>query len=130
LSNDVDNVVCEKKSSSSLLASPVRSDGQLNRSFRFGGLPRSQSLTSLVKDYKQALPKSPESKDGLIPALMLVLARQEIDLFDEVRRGFEFSDERPVFYPPPAVTRRVPHRKHESTLSIRTCFQCWFTQSY
>ena len=60
LSNDTDNVVCEKKLSSNLLASPAPSsqrpsDGQLNRSFRFGGLPRSQSSTSLVKDDKQPL---------------------------------------------------------------------------
>ena len=42
------------------------------------------------------------------------------DSFDKVRHGFEFSDDRPVFYPPPpsAVTRCVPHRRHESTLSI------------
>ena len=40
------------------------------------------------------------------------------DSFDEVRRGFEFSDDRPTFYPPSAATRRVPHRRHESALSI------------
>ena len=39
------------------------------------------------------------------------------DSFDEVRRGFEFSDDRPTFYPPSAATRRLPHRRHESTLS-------------
>ena len=60
LSNDIDNVVGEKKSLSSLQASPAPSsqrpsDGQLNRSFRFGGLPRSQSSTSLAKDDKQPL---------------------------------------------------------------------------
>jgi hypothetical protein len=38
--------------------------------------------------------------------------------FDEVRRGFEFSDERPAFYPPPVPTRRVPHRRHESAFSM------------
>jgi serine/arginine repetitive matrix protein 2 len=37
--------------------------------------------------------------------------------FDEVRRGFEFSDDRPMFYPPSAATRHVPHRRHELTLS-------------
>ena len=31
------------------------SDGELNRSFRFGGLPRSQSSTSLAKNDKQPL---------------------------------------------------------------------------
>jgi serine/arginine repetitive matrix protein 2 len=40
------------------------------------------------------------------------------DSFDEVRRGFEFSDDRPTFYPPSAATRHVPHRRHESALSI------------
>jgi serine/arginine repetitive matrix protein 2 len=40
------------------------------------------------------------------------------DSFDEVRRGFEFSDDRPTFYPPSAATRRIPHRRHESALSI------------
>jgi serine/arginine repetitive matrix protein 2 len=58
LSNGIDNVVGEMKSSSSLQASPAPSsqrpsDGQLNRSFKFGGLPRSQSSTSLAKNDKQ-----------------------------------------------------------------------------
>jgi serine/arginine repetitive matrix protein 2 len=58
LSNNTDNVVGEKKSSSSLQASPAPSsrrpsDGQLNRSFKFGGLPCSQSSTSLAKNDKQ-----------------------------------------------------------------------------
>lgn len=56
LSNDTNIAVSEK----SLLASPAPSsqrpsDGQLNRSFKFGGLPRSHSSTSLVKDDKQPL---------------------------------------------------------------------------
>ena len=34
------------------------------------------------------------------------------------RRGFEFADDRPMFYPPSAVTHHVPHRRHESALSI------------
>ena len=39
-----------------------------------------------------------------------------MDSFDdsEVRRGFEFSDDRP----PSGVTHRVPHRRRESALSI------------
>ena len=40
------------------------------------------------------------------------------DSFDKVQRGFEFSDKHPSFYPPFVVTRHVPHRRHESTLSI------------
>ena len=104
LSNSTDNVVIgEKKSSSSLQASPAPSsqrpsDGQLNRSFKFGGLPRSQSSTSLAKNDKHhllmfvlypiqlrwmkmtrysilSLPKSPEVRDVLVPILMLVLVR-------------------------------------------------------
>ncbi|PPQ91217.1 hypothetical protein CVT25_001175 [Psilocybe cyanescens] len=60
--------------------------------------------------------------------------------FEEVRRGFEFHDERPSFYPPAdnssssysyshttsaaasaavaAASRRAPHRRHESVFSI------------
>ena len=40
------------------------------------------------------------------------------DSFDEVHHGFEFSDDHPMFYPPSAMTRRAPHRRHESALSI------------
>ena len=40
------------------------------------------------------------------------------DSFDEVWQGFEFSDDRPTFYPPSAATRHLPHRRHESALSI------------
>ena len=178
LSNDIDNVVSEKKSSSSLLASPAPSqrpsDGQLNRSFRFGGLPRSQSSTSLVKDDKQPLTLSDiipppshvrslsnstsmDEDDSVLNSIFAKItgiqgrrsrvssdasarqiAREKrrsiykamsrpssgisftgLDSFDEVRRGFEFSDDRPTFYPPPsAATRRVPHRRHESALSM------------
>ena len=180
LSNNTDNVVCEKESSSNLLVSPAPSsqrpsDGQLNRSFRFGGLPRSQSSTSLVKDDKQPLTlsdiipppshvrslsnsTSTDEDDSVLNSIFAKItgvqgrrsrassdasarqiAREKrrsiykamsrptsgisftgFDSFDEVRRGFEFSDDRPAFYPPPssAATRRVPHRRHESTLSI------------
>ena len=38
--------------------------------------------------------------------------------FDEVRRGFEFTDERPALYPSPAATRRVPRKTDEATFSI------------
>ena len=34
------------------------------------------------------------------------------DSFDEVRHGFEFSDDRPMFYPPSATTRRAPRDHH------------------
>jgi serine/arginine repetitive matrix protein 2 len=158
-----------------LLASPAPSsqrpsDGQLNR---FGGLPRSQSSTSLVKDDKQLLTLSDiipppshvrslsnstsmDEDDSVLNSIFAKItgvqgrsrassdsarqiAREKrrsiykamsrptsdisftgFDSFDEVRRGFEFSDDCPAFDPPPpsAATRRVPHRRHESTLSI------------
>ena len=40
------------------------------------------------------------------------------DSFPEVRRGFEFHDNRPNFYPPPGVTSRSQHSRHESVFSI------------
>ncbi|KAF8170708.1 hypothetical protein K438DRAFT_1982567 [Mycena galopus ATCC 62051] len=42
------------------------------------------------------------------------------DSFEEVRRGFEFHNNRPAFYPPPPVAsnRRVPHRQQDSVFSI------------
>ncbi|KAF5333934.1 hypothetical protein D9758_018161 [Tetrapyrgos nigripes] len=42
------------------------------------------------------------------------------DSFDEVRRGFEFHDYRPGFYPPPTSNNRRNnvHNRHESTFSI------------
>ena len=40
-----------------------------------------------------------------------------LDSFAEIRRGFEFAQERPAFYPPPAATRRK-HGKQESMFSI------------
>jgi serine/arginine repetitive matrix protein 2 len=39
-----------------------------------------------------------------------------LDSFEEVRRGFEFNDNRPAFYPAP-TTRRA-HRAHDSVFSI------------
>ncbi|KAJ7667434.1 hypothetical protein B0H17DRAFT_254379 [Mycena rosella] len=43
-----------------------------------------------------------------------------LDSFDEVRRGFEFHNNRPAFYPPPVAsnTRRVPHGRQDSVFSI------------
>jgi serine/arginine repetitive matrix protein 2 len=49
-----------------------------------------------------------------------------LDSFEQVRRGFEFHDNRPNFYPPAAnsrsfstnASRRVLHSKHESTFSV------------
>ncbi|KAK6985188.1 hypothetical protein R3P38DRAFT_3450686 [Favolaschia claudopus] len=42
-----------------------------------------------------------------------------LDSFQEVRRGFEFHQNRPAFYPPPVATnRQVPRAKQESVFSI------------
>ncbi|KAG1897346.1 uncharacterized protein F5891DRAFT_1242792 [Suillus fuscotomentosus] len=40
------------------------------------------------------------------------------DSFAEVRRGFEFHDNRPNFYPPPGATSRSDHNKRDSMFSI------------
>ncbi|KAG2365179.1 hypothetical protein BDR07DRAFT_1470529 [Suillus spraguei] len=40
------------------------------------------------------------------------------DSFAEVRRGFEFHDHRPNFYPPPGAASRSRHNKRESMISI------------
>ncbi|KAJ7234518.1 hypothetical protein B0H12DRAFT_1204744 [Mycena haematopus] len=41
------------------------------------------------------------------------------DSFEEVRRGFEFHNNRPAFYPPPvASNKRVPHGRQDSVFSI------------
>ncbi|KAJ7473614.1 hypothetical protein B0H11DRAFT_2036563 [Mycena galericulata] len=42
-----------------------------------------------------------------------------LESFDEVRRGFEFHNNRPAFYPPSAATnRRVTHAQQDSLFSI------------
>ncbi|KAF8814601.1 hypothetical protein BYT27DRAFT_7249906 [Phlegmacium glaucopus] len=175
--NDTDNIAFGKKSSPNLLPSPAPSsqrpsDGQLNRSFKFGGLPRSQSSTSLPKEDNEPLTLSDiipppsharslsysttmDEDDSILKSIFAKITAPEarsrvtsdasarqaarekrrsiyksmsrptsgisfagFESFEEVRRGFEFSDERPAFYPPPAASRRVPHRRHESALSI------------
>jgi len=40
------------------------------------------------------------------------------DSFSEIRRGFEFNDSRPGFYPPPGTTSDRRNRKHDSVYSI------------
>ncbi|KAF9235707.1 hypothetical protein BU15DRAFT_89481 [Melanogaster broomeanus] len=40
------------------------------------------------------------------------------DSFAEVRRGFEFTDDRPGFYPPHGATYNMQHGRHESVFSI------------
>ena len=46
------------------------------------------------------------------------LSFEGFDLFAEVRRGFEFNDSRPGFYPPAGIASDRRHRKHESIHSI------------
>ena len=169
-SDDVDNVRTSSPNSPAP-SSQRPSDGQLNKSFKFGGLPRSQSSISLAKDEKQPLTLSDiipppsharslsnsstmDEDDSVLNSIFAKITGLEVrsrvssdasarqiarekrrsiykamsrpssgisftgfDSFDEVRRGFEFSDDRPAFYPPPAA-RRVLHRRHESGLSI------------
>ncbi|KDR69956.1 hypothetical protein GALMADRAFT_898782 [Galerina marginata CBS 339.88] len=162
------------------------SDGELNTSFRFGGLPRAASSKSLPEEEKELtlsdiIPPPSHVRsisgsannsfmlDGLEDDSVLKsiyrkmvggiptaekprvhldssthqsaqekrrsiykaasrpssgISFEGFNSFEEVRRGFEFSDERPAFYPPPAVVasvaagRRAPHRRHESVFSI------------
>ncbi|KAF8148662.1 hypothetical protein B0H34DRAFT_802878 [Crassisporium funariophilum] len=158
-----------RPSPSAVSAGSHHSDGQLNTSFRFGGLPRTESSKSLPKEEKEltlsdiipspsharslSQSSSMDEDDSVLKSIyakIMADGRPRVDSdssardaaqakrrsiykamsrptsgvsfagfesFDEVRRGFEFSDERPAFYPPPA-TRRAPHRRHESVFSI------------
>ncbi|KAF8959872.1 hypothetical protein BDZ97DRAFT_1666634 [Flammula alnicola] len=184
-SNDTEDSLFSLNSSPGLQPSPAASnrpsDGQLNTSFRFGGLPRMESTKSLPKDEEKPLTLSdiipPPSHvrslsesfnldafedDSVLKSIYAKIvadvppARPRVnsdsstrqsardkrrsiykamsrptsgisfegfDSFEEVRRGFEFSTDRPAFYPPPAVAasgayRRAPHRRHESVFSI------------
>ena len=170
-SDDLSDDAVYGKKSSPAPSSERPSDGQLNKSFKFGGLPRSQSSISLAKDEKQPLTLSDiipppaharslsnstatDEDDSVLNSIFAKItgleerprvssdasarqiAREKGDIykamsrpssgisfsgfesFDEVRRGFEFSDDRPAFYPLPAASRRVPHKRHESALSI------------
>ncbi|OJA20975.1 hypothetical protein AZE42_09174 [Rhizopogon vesiculosus] len=48
------------------------------------------------------------------------------DSFTEARRGFEFHDNRPNFYPPPGgATSCAQHNKHESMFSIASVSSLW-----
>ncbi|GLB36845.1 hypothetical protein LshimejAT787_0311320 [Lyophyllum shimeji] len=143
------------------------SDGQLNTSFKFGGLPKAAQPPSPPQQVK------PQTLSDIIPPLSHVrslsnasamleddsvlksifakasdIPRPRVnsdssvkrrtreglqyrhsrhssgmsfagfDSFDEVRRGFEFSNDQP-FYPPPAATRRhYNHRQQDSLFSI------------
>ncbi|KAF8996426.1 hypothetical protein BDQ17DRAFT_1364415 [Cyathus striatus] len=148
-------------------SSSKASDGQLNRSFKFGGVPspsplkprqpltlsdiipppshtRSLSMSSTFED--ESVLKSIYAKINAMPEVrprvnsdssskrfmregnrssFYMDSRRTsaasfvgFESFDEVRRGFEFNDSRPSFYPPPAATRRVNHRQHDSIFSI------------
>ncbi|KAF8060726.1 hypothetical protein FPV67DRAFT_304096 [Lyophyllum atratum] len=166
----LDIIMSDDSASRSLRASSSSgsrpSDGQLNTSFRFGGLPkapqaspspqpkpqtlsdiipppshvRSLSASSMMLDDDSVL-QSIFAKASDIPRPRVRVnsdtsvkrrARDNqyrhsrhssgmsfagFESFDEVRRGFEFSNERP-FYPPPAARRHAHHRQQESLFSI------------
>jgi serine/arginine repetitive matrix protein 2 len=162
------------------------SDGQLNRSFRFGGSPmpsqRSDksysdetsemplTLSDIIPPHSQQLPNNSGSSlveedssvlksimarantvlpvasevavprvrpwvgsniyaEGHIEELSRDSATSQVsdkpqsrtsfaglDSFDEVRRGFEFGPNRPVFYPPVSFSSK--HNKHDSMFSV------------
>ncbi|TFK33165.1 hypothetical protein BDQ12DRAFT_448473 [Crucibulum laeve] len=155
---------------SSTSSSSRPSNGQLNTSFKFGGMPtsapaapkqekpmtlsdiipppshvRSLSASSMMDEDDSVL-KSIFAKVSDIPQprervdsessskefpqevgrnSQYVQSRPAsgvsffgLDSFDEVRRGFEFTDSRPTFYPAPPVSRRNNHRQHDSIFSI------------
>ena len=139
------------------------SQGELNRSFRFGGTSTSPPEDSPVKEKPLTLsdiipspahtrslsygegdsvfdsilaqaadvrPRVDSGKsfsrvprDNSIPSDVSRHARHSsemsfagFDSFDEVRRGFEFHDHRPAFYPPQSAVPR--HFRNESAFSI------------
>ncbi|ESK93500.1 hypothetical protein Moror_1670 [Moniliophthora roreri MCA 2997] len=162
------------KSSSSRGSRP--SDGELNKSFKFGGAPkpspepkkveeltlsdiipppshvRNLSNSSLLVDdsvlnsimakatevpQRQPVPRPRVNSDSSMKqstrsnvqsVIQYRHSRHEsgfsftgFDSFEEVRRGFEFHDYRPAFYPPPpstTFTRRGAHGRQESTISF------------
>uniref|UniRef100_D8Q0G2 Uncharacterized protein n=1 Tax=Schizophyllum commune (strain H4-8 / FGSC 9210) TaxID=578458 RepID=D8Q0G2_SCHCM len=168
--------------SSSSSAGSRPSDGQLNRAFKFGGLPspspvkeqpqdkpltlsdiipppshvrslsnssQSQEADSSIED--DSVLKSIFAKATNLPGQDMPRVRTDssassqffqdysrqaqdshsaelsrpasgisftgFDSFEEVRRGFEFNDNRPAFYPPPS-SRNNSHNRHESLFSI------------
>ena len=156
------------------------SDGQLNRSFRFGGSPmRSDdscsdeisetplTLSDIIPPHSQQPPNNPGSSlveedssvlksimaqantvlpvasevavprvrpqvgsnQGLVEKFSRGSAASQVsdkpqtrtsfaglDSFDEVRRGFEFGPNRPVFYPPDSSSHK--HNNHDSIFSV------------
>ncbi|KAH9487444.1 hypothetical protein JR316_0001520 [Psilocybe cubensis] len=197
-------IIKRKLASSTSSRTSETSEGELNTSFKFGGLPRSESSTSLPKDakpltlsdiipppsharslsgidmdsfmldgleddsvlrsiYNKIVSEQPPARPRVSSdpgdvvqhqASALEMKRRSIykadsrpvsgisfegfSSFDEVRRGFEFHNERPAFYPPAgntsssysrstsaaasaavaAASRRAPHARHESVFSI------------
>ncbi|KAF5393347.1 hypothetical protein D9757_000790 [Collybiopsis confluens] len=131
-----------KSSSSSHL-----SDGELNKSFKFGGFSKSPSqelqpekvddsvINSIMAEASE-LPvnrahdsgseRARDTSAAITRNIAYRHSRHEstnsfngFDSFEEVRRGFEFHDYRPSFYPPPmGSTRRVSHNKQESMMSF------------
>ncbi|KAJ3769941.1 hypothetical protein FB446DRAFT_766043 [Lentinula raphanica] len=109
------------------------SDGELNKSFRFGGFSKSPSrelepekpisFSDIIPSADQ--PNASSSVDdsvinSIIAKASEIPARRPHEL--KVSRGFEFHDYRPSFYPPPVASsngsRRVNHSKQESMMSF------------
>ncbi|KAJ3725176.1 hypothetical protein C8R42DRAFT_718664 [Lentinula raphanica] len=140
--DDRDDVYLSNVSDSPVTTASRPSDGELNKSFRFGGFSKSPS--------QELEPEKPISFSDIIPSAdqpnasssvddsvinSIIAKASEIparrpstnsfigfDSFEEVRRGFEFHDYRPSFYPPPVASsngsRRVNHSKQESMMSF------------
>ncbi|KAG5650532.1 hypothetical protein H0H81_011921 [Sphagnurus paluster] len=167
-----DDSIISKSLRSSASTGSRPSDGQLNTSFKFGGLPkaphasalpakakpqtladiipppshvRSLSNTSMMEEDEDSVLKSIFAQASGVPiprprvrvnsdssprsrmrnsGIQYRHSRHSsamsfvgFDSFDEVRRGFEISSERP-FYPPVATRRSTRHNRHESLFSI------------
>lgn len=174
-----DSVHPLRGSSSSSSAGSRPSNGQLNRAFKFGGLPspspqkeQLMTLSDIIPppSHVRSLSQSSQSQEGgssieddsvlksifaratNLPGQDMPRVRMDsdasskvyvqddsqqsqnshstelsrpssgisftgFDSFDEVRRGFEFTDNRPAFYPPPS-SQNVRHNRHESFFSI------------
>ncbi|THU90173.1 hypothetical protein K435DRAFT_864575, partial [Dendrothele bispora CBS 962.96] len=88
----------------------VNSDSSISAQSRDSSYISNSSMSGMQVRYRHSRHESGLSFTGF-------------DSFDEVRRGFEFHDYRPAFYPPPpppvsTSNRRNPHLRQESTFSF------------
>ncbi|KAG1723926.1 uncharacterized protein EDB91DRAFT_1171738, partial [Suillus paluster] len=125
------------RNAGSMMSRP--SEGQLNRDFKFGGKPSPAPFAETIEEpltLSDIIPPSAIAKS--LSATSKRIARSAahnsnvpghyrnsselsfagFDSFAEVRRGFEFRDDRPNFYPPPGATSRGQHNRRESLFSI------------